>query len=241
MARTRATGLETKHKPLALGVYPVEMTRTQRIWMYLASRRNLVGGALAIFGALLWYAGFLPRYGLVIVVALYLIGVLLTPREKDRELDYQRKYTEAEIRDELDRVVRQARRKLPRELIQKVESIQASIVSILPQLVRLGAGDRNLYTIRQTALEYLPQALQNYMNLPPGFAALYPLRDGKTARQILGDQLDLLDREMKVIVADFAANDMQKLLAHGRFLEEKFRQEELFTRQPEKVPAEIRR
>jgi hypothetical protein len=156
-------------------------------------------------------------------------------------LNYKRKYTEAEIRDELERVVRQARRRVPREIFQKVESIQASILSILPQLVALGDGDRNLYTIRQTALEYLPEALQNYLNLPPSFAALYPLRDGKTARQLLGEQLDLLDREMKAIVSDFAVNDMQKLLAHGRFLEQKFRQEELFSRQPEKTPVEARR
>jgi hypothetical protein len=209
--------------------------------MYLYSRKNLVGSVLALFGILLWYAGFLPRYGLVIVAALYLIGVLVTPRDKSRELNYKRKYTEAEIRDELERVVRQARRRVPREIFQKVESIQASILSILPQLVALGDGDRNLYTIRQTALEYLPEALQNYMNLPPSFAALYPLRDGKTARQLLGEQLDLLDREMKAIVSDFAVNDMQKLLAHGRFLEQKFRQEELFSRQPEKTPVEARR
>lgn len=209
--------------------------------MYLYSRKNLVGSLLALFGVLLWYAGFLPRYGLLIVAALYLIGVLVTPRDRSRELNYKQKYTEAEIRDELVRVVRQARRRVPREIIQKVESIQASILSILPQLVALGDGDRNLYTIRQTALEYLPDALQNYLDLPPSFAALYPLRDGKTARQLLGEQLDLLDREMKAIVADFAVNDMQKLLAHGRFLEQKFHQEELFARQPEKQPVEVRR
>lgn len=78
-------------------------------------------------------------------------------------------------------------------------------------------------------MEYLPTALRNYFSLPAQFANFYPLRNGKTARQLLGEQLDILDREMKAIVADYAVNDMQKLLAHGRFLEQKFHQDEIFT------------
>ena len=66
--------------------------------------------------------------------------------------------------------------------------------------------------------EYLPTALQNYLSLPPAFANLHPVRDGKTARQLLNEQLDILDPEMKEIVVDISANDTQKLLAHGRFL-----------------------
>lgn len=220
------------------------MTRWQQFWAYFMSRRNVTGLLLALFGGLLMYFGLLGVFGPLVIIALYLLGVLLTPRDKQAEVNMQRRMSEAEIRAHLDRVVRKARqRRLPREILAKVESIEASIDSILPQLMLLGQGDRNLYTIRQTALEYLPEALQNYMNLPPFFASNYPLRNGKTARVLLGDQLDLLDREMKAIVADYAVNDMQKLLAHGRFLEQKFHQDEIFTKpakQPEKVPVQTR-
>ena len=227
----------------AAGGAIVEMTLAQRFWAYFYSRPNLVGLALAIFGGVLLYYGLLPRFGLLIVLALYLIGVLVTPRNKQMELDWRRKVTEAEIREELEKVARTTRRRAPREIYLKVDSIKDSILSILPQLMLLGEGDRSLYTIRQTALEYLPQALQNYFNLPAQFANFYPLRNGKTARQLLGDQLDILDREMKAIVADYAVNDMQKLLAHGRFLEQKFQQDELFTRTKakEKEPVQVRR
>lgn len=221
------------------------MTRWQRFWAYLVSRRNLTGLAFALFGGVLMYFGLLGGFGPLVILALYGLGALLTPRDKMAEVNMQRRYSESEIRDHLDRVVRKARqRRLPREIMAKVEGIQASIESILPQLMLLGQGDRTMYTIRQTALEYLPEALQNYMNLPPFFASNYPLRNGKTARVLLGEQLDLLDREMKSIVADYAVNDMQKLLAHGRFLEQKFHQDEIFTKttkQPEKQPAKVRR
>lgn len=218
------------------------MTSAQRFWAFFYSRPNLVGLVLAIFGSALWWYGLLPRFGLLIVVALYLIGLLVTPRNKQMEIDYRRKVTEAEIREELEKVARTTRRRAPREIYLKVDSIKDSILSILPQLMLVGEGERNLYTIRQTALEYLPEALQNYFNLPAQFANFYPLRNGKTARQLLGDQLDILDQEMKAIVADYAVNDMQKLLAHGRFLEQKFHQDEIFTRssvkEKEKVPVQ---
>ncbi len=219
------------------------MTRAQRFWVFFFSRPNLVGLLLALFGVVLWYFGMLSRYAPLIVLALYLIGFLVTPRNKHEQMALQRRISEAEIRDELDEVVRLARRRTPREIYRRVESIRDSIVSILPQLMAVGQADRSLYTIRQTAFEYLPEALNNYLSLPTQFANYYPLRNGKTARVLLGEQLDILDREMKAIVADFATNDMQKLLAHGRFLEQKFHEDEIFTKPlpaKEKEPVQVR-
>lgn len=48
------------------------------------------------------------------------------------------------------------------------------------------------------------------------------VRDGKTAKALLLEQLDLLDAKMKEIVTSVAENDTQALLVNGRFLEEKF-------------------
>ena len=84
-----------------------------------------------------------------------------------------------------------------------------------------------MHIIRQTVLDYLPETLQNYTNLPPAFANLHPVRNGKTARQLLSEQLDLLDKQMVEVAVDLAKNDTQKLLAHGRFLEAKFSQSDL--------------
>lgn len=225
-------------------MYTVELTGAQRFWLFFSSRPNLTGMALAAFGAGLWYLFPFGAWGLLVVLALYVIGLIVAPRNKQDELNMARRLSEQDIREQLEDVARLARRRTPREIYLKVESIKDAIVTVLPQLMLFGQGDRNLYTIRQTATEYLPTALNNYLKLPTQFANYYPLRNGKTARQLLGDQLDILDREMKAIVADIAANDMQNLLAHGRFLEQKFHQDEIFTRpQPtkEKQPVEVRR
>ncbi|HEV1997403.1 MAG TPA: hypothetical protein VGR61_04635, partial [Candidatus Dormibacteraeota bacterium] len=81
--------------------------------------------------------------------------------------------------------------------------------------------------VRQTALEYLPAALESYLNLPRQYATLHRVEDGKTPSQVLVDQLDLLEVKLSEISDDIAGNDADRLLANGRFLREKFGRSEL--------------
>lgn len=200
------------------------MRTRDRILLYLYSTPNIVGSLLGLTGLLLFFLGVIQDFWLFIVVGLYLIGVLVTPKQTAYDLAIQTQVSVEEIQAQLDALVHKIRKRMPAETLAKVESIKASIESILPILAASKLGDRNVFTIRQTVFEYLPTALENYLSLPPAFANWHPIRDGKTARQLLNEQLDLLDREMKEIVVDMSANDVQKLLAHGRFLEQKFNQ-----------------
>jgi hypothetical protein len=128
----------------------------------------------------------------------------------------------------LEALVRSIRKQVPQEILVKVESIKDSILEILPNIVDVTSADHDIYTIRQTALDYLPETLENYLKLPPAFRNLHPIKDGKTAKQLLLEQLEILDREMKQIVVDFYRNDSQKLMAHGRFLESKFQETDVW-------------
>ena len=49
------------------------------------------------------------------------------------------------------------------------------------------------------------------------------MKDGKTAAQLLAEQLALLDEEMREIASKAASGDVQALVANGRFLEARFR------------------
>ena len=217
------------------------MRTRDRVLLFLYSTPNIVGCVLGIVGLLLYFGGVIQDFWLLIVVGLYLIGVLMTPRQSSFDLSIQTEVSADEIRNQLNDLVRKIRRRTPPEILAKVESIKESIFSILPLLTETNSGDRNVYTIRQTAFEYLPRALENYLALPPAFANVHPVRDGKTARQLLNEQLELLDREMKAVVVDMSADDAQKLLAHGRFLEQKFNQQDflgdLFGKKPALAPA----
>jgi hypothetical protein len=69
--------------------------------------------------------------------------------------------------------------------------------------------------------------LENYLKLPLAYTSPHVIKDNKTAQNLLEDQLNLLDQEMKSISQDLYCNDMAHLVAHGRFLEEKFERSRL--------------
>jgi hypothetical protein len=116
---------------------------------------------------------------------------------------------------------------VPADVLGKVSSIQDTILNLLPRVENLPPGSEDLFILERTALEYLPTALEAYLNLPRAYATLRPVSGGKTASQVLLDQLSLLDSKMNEISDDIAKNDSDKLLANGRFLAEKFGRSEL--------------
>lgn len=82
----------------------------------------------------------------------------------------------------------------------------------------MGAG----FMLRQIAEDYAPEAVRAYLKLPPSLANVTPLQDGKTGRDLLGEQLDLLLGAVQDIMRDAAQAGSQHLLAHQRFLKDRF-------------------
>ena len=127
----------------------------------------------------------------------------------------------------LDDVLAHARGIVDAQAQGHLQSIRASVHDVLPRLLEDGAapaGSNELHTVRETVLRYLPETLANYAALPPAFRSSHALQDGRTARQMLDEQLGLLATELQRVVANVARGDAQALLANGRFLEQKFRQ-----------------
>jgi hypothetical protein len=198
------------------------MPNRQRILLYLYSTPNIIGSLLGLVGLALYFLGIIGSYWLLIILGLYGIGVLATPKSPTYELRLRNELTAEEIRSELNAMLSKISKKVPKEILAKVESIIKSIFEILPHIMDVNSSNYNIYTIRQTALEYLPETLESYLQLPKAYATLHPIKNGKTANQLLLEQLDLLDVEMKSIAQDFYLNDSQRLMAHGKFLQEKF-------------------
>jgi hypothetical protein len=109
-------------------------------------------------------------------------------------------------------------------MIAHLESIRSSITEVLPKLAAARGFDDNLFTVRETVLRYLPETLANYVALPPAFRATRVLKAGKTARDLLMEQLTILDDQLQEVVDNAARGDAEALLANGKFLEAKFRQ-----------------
>jgi hypothetical protein len=195
-----------------------------RALLFLYSNGNIAGCALALLGPLLLFAGVIGGGWLLITAGLYAAGFLLAGRPPAVQRRIEDTLTREEMIARLDSMVRTALPHLTKDMAARLESIRASIGEVLPRLTGTDANGVDIFTVKETVLRYLPETLANYIELPPVFRSTRALKDGKTARDLLGDQLALLDEKMHEVVANVAASDAQALLANGKFLEAKFKQ-----------------
>jgi len=189
---------------------------------YLYSGKNIVGSMLAMFGLLLVVTGAMTSaFWPFVVVGMYAIGALLAPGPPKVGLGRASSEPDS-IRRSLLRQLNIASGKLPPPLEAKLQDIADTIMGILPHYAAFPPGSPDLLVVGHTANDYLPSVLQAYINLPRAYATLHRMRNGKTADEILGDQLTLLASKMNEVADAVHKKDSDALLANGRFLEEKF-------------------
>jgi hypothetical protein len=111
---------------------------------------------------------------------------------------------------------------VPAPVASRVSRVCRTVRDTIPRLSNLGAGSLQAYNVMATATDYLPEAVGGYLRLPRQFADSRPVDHGKTSLMILIDQLDLLGATMDKVFDAVCRADADALVAHGRFLAEKF-------------------
>jgi hypothetical protein len=154
-------------------------------------------------------------------VALYLTGVLIVPAPR-RVVVGHPGFDPDFVSAALARLVRRLESRASPDITAKVREIQQEILAVLPLAAEFPPGSEDLFVIQRTATDYLPSALDAYLALPPEYATTRVLSDGKTAKKVLLDQLQLIDSMMDEVVDAVHQRDTARLLASGRFLEERF-------------------
>jgi len=126
------------------------------------------------------------------------------------------------IQRALDGLLAEAATRLRQDLLERVRAVVAATNAVLPAY-RAGTLDpHDRFLVVRTAFDYLPSALHTYLKVAPAYRSV-PLADadGKTASQVLCDQLDLLARRMREVAEVAYRRDVDYLLVHGRFLRSK--------------------
>ncbi len=200
----------------------------QRLVLYLYGAPHMVGSLLALLGLALYFGGVINSFWYLIVAGLYVSGIFLVPSAREHNLKLHREAKISEIRKALDYLLISLRGKVVNVVYDRVQSIVESIQQVLPRLEQADASDHAAYTIREMALTYLPETLENYLKLPRAYARFHPVRDGKTSRELLLEQLAVLDAEMKQVVEDVNRDNVNMLEAHGRFLQSRFAHSDKF-------------
>jgi len=202
--------------------------RTSSAALYLYSNKHLAGTALALVGLGLMLAGVIGPGWPLITLALYVAGALAMPGTRPAALPTAAPVHTAAVLNRLQDLEGRTRGRLPREADAHLHATISAIREALPRLRELEKlGDRGAYLVRETALSYLPTAVETYLALPPAYARLHHRPDGRTPAESLTEQLALLERVMTQVVDDLAGDEAAALETHGRFLEERFRAPEL--------------
>jgi hypothetical protein len=204
-----------------------------RVLLFLYGNANITGCLFGLIGPALLFFDVIGPGWLWITAGLYASGWLIgwmVHQAPHVARSIEDSLTVEETLERLDSLITQARPQLTHEMNEHLLNVRASVSEVLPRLVEAGRGAADLYTVRETVLRYLPETLANFIALPAMFRSTHPLKDGKTARQLLGEQLSLLDSKMREVVANVAGADAQALLANGKFLEMKFKQPDFLVR-----------
>lgn len=187
---------------------------------YLLSRRNLCGCALALVGAGLAVADPVGLAGLVLVVGFYLLGAAAVPPNKAiSRYGFDPKHLEKALWEEIGAISG----RVPPEVIIRVQRIEFIMrTQVLPRIDCLPPGSLDLYLIERTARDYLPTAVENYLRVPGSYVSAQVGSRGSTPLQVLVDELNLLEAQMRRVADVVLRADMDRLLAHRRFLNDRF-------------------
>lgn len=119
--------------------------------------------------------------------------------------------------------------RVPPSIAARVDRIAQIVGVMVPRLDRPTLGSQQAHTVVATATSYLPEAVDAYLRLPRDFADRRVVANGKTSLMLLVDQLDLLSATLMKISDAVSRQDANALIAHGAFLEEKFKGSSLNT------------
>ena len=192
---------------------------------YLTSRRHLTGSGLALVGVGLVLADPVGVQGLLLVAGLYLAGAFAAHGKAPvRRFGFDPR----RLQESMAKQVAHIAPRVPSGILATLQRIELTIrTEILPHLDCLPLGGPELYLIERTVSDYLPTAIDAYLRLPSGYVSSQPGSHGRAAVDVLAEELDFLDAQMREVADMVHRIDMDRLLAHRRFLVDRFSRQDV--------------
>jgi len=106
-----------------------------------------------------------------------------------------------------------------------LDAIGAKLDTLAPQLATLDEGEPAAAEVRKLIGEQLPELLKGYAKVPEPLRRVP--RNGATPDQQLVDSLKLIDSEIAEMSAQLAQGDLDSLATRGRYLQIKYRDDEV--------------
>lgn len=201
-------------------------TDAKRLATHVATGSAVAVGATTVACAALGVLGAAPATVAIVVAApIYAAGHLAVRsirRHRAATVAGPAPDSDAATLAALDNLLVAIHGKVPATVESRVQRVAGTVRQTLPRLDQLGGSSEQAHAVVRTATSYLPEAVAAYLRLPREFADRRAVSGGKTSLTILCDQLDLLGSKMDDVFDAACRADADALIAHGRFLAEKF-------------------
>jgi hypothetical protein len=209
---------------------------------FLSSPANLSGLGLASLALLARLAGIIDAFWLLIVAGSYGLGWQIgrlafsrNPNGPEHGAGWSGSVARAaveraDIEESLNRIMRMVAENrggmFDSALQRAITELCARIRSLIERM-EASAGfisTEDAASAKRIALDYLPGLLDSFVAIPRDFAARKTLADGKTARELLHENLAVLQRKAVEMADDLAVRDARSFLNHAGFLRDRFGQ-----------------
>ena len=123
----------------------------------------------------------------------------------------------------LDRLVTNVLGSVPETEVTKLGRIRDIAALALPTKdQQLDLTNHETWQVRQMCIDYVPRALHHYIALPSDLAS-EPVLDGRSAQQVLDEQLALIESRLEELAARSYRREADGLLIHARFVTDSLR------------------
>jgi hypothetical protein len=131
--------------------------------------------------------------------------------------------TRSEVLAVIDRLVTNVTGLVPETDMAALVRIRHSAELALPTTDGpLDLTNHDTWLLRQICIDYLPGALEHFIALPSDLAS-EPVLDGRSAREVLDEQLALIESRLDEMAARTYRREADGLLSHARFVADSLR------------------
>lgn len=206
---------------------------------YFYQPQHLFGCYFVFFGYILNLCGLLPLAWYWILIIFYVIGrvvwgrwfaqVQQQPLEQKAKIRKGGSFETGEFLADFLSLKYRSEHLLPSEAAKRLSSIHQILLSLNQQLsnqnhlLHLEIGK-----IQRIVSLYLTPTIENYLKIPVFYAENRVLEDQKTAKILLIEQLSLLEEELYKTLDSVLQDNLEELVIHGQFLQQKFKPYDFF-------------
>ena len=131
--------------------------------------------------------------------------------------------TSTEVLAVLDRLIANVAPSVAEADVATLQRIRAKAALALPANdEQLDLTDHDIWLLRQICIDYVPRAMDHYIALPERLSS-EPILDGRSARQVLDEQLALIETRLAEMATRSYRREAGELLTHARFVADSLR------------------